>query len=147
MASFKSFNKQTGAGLIEVMVTVFLTATALLALAALQNRSLQFNQGAYFRSQANILAYDVLDRIRLNRANLVSYEIAAGDTTPAAGGSVAETDLNEWRTGIESRLPNGQGAIDCDVNSVCTVTISWDELNGSGEATEDTSTFSYSAKI
>lgn len=139
--------KQRGVGLIEILVTVLLLSTSLLALAALQTRSLQFNQGAYFRSQANILAYDILDRIRLNRDNINSYDITETGTPPAAGSSVAATDLNEWRTSVESNLPGGKSAIACNANSMCTVTISWDELNNSGEESEDVSSFSYSAKI
>ena len=63
-------NKQQGAGLIEVLVTVLILGTSLLALAALQSRSLQYNHSAYLRSQANILAYDILDRVRINRSNM-----------------------------------------------------------------------------
>src|SRR5690606_27805074 len=57
---------ERGVGLIEVLVTLLILSTTLIALSALQTRSLQFNQGAYFRSQANMLAYDMLDRIRVN---------------------------------------------------------------------------------
>lgn len=146
MSNCVTYKQQRGVSLIEVLVTILIVSTSLLALAALQTRSLQFNQGAYFRSQANIYAYDILERMRINRAELNSYVIAAS-ASPPSGTSVSATDIGDWRLAIESNLPNGEGAIECDVSSVCTVTISWDELNSSEEATENVSVFSYSARI
>lgn len=146
--------RQKGVGLIEVLVTLLILSTSLLALGAMQNRSLQFNQGAYFRSQANIFAYDILDRMRVNLANLDSYKSALASvdeestpvTTPTA--SLAAADLDAWRRNISSELPNGKGGIACDGEpKICTVTIVWDELNSSGKAAEDTTTFTYSARL
>ena len=37
---------ERGVGLIEVLVTLLILSTTLIALSALQTRSLQFNQGA-----------------------------------------------------------------------------------------------------
>lgn len=141
--------RQTGVGLIEVLVTLLILSTSLLALGAMQNRSLQFNQGAYLRSQANIFAYDILDRMRVNLANLNSYESdlahVAEDSTPVTT-PLAAADLNEWRRNISSELPNGKGGIACE-DEICTVTIVWDELNSSGEEAEDTTEFTYSARL
>lgn len=108
--------QQAGVGLIEVLVTLLILSTSLLALGAMQTRSLQFNQGAYFRSQANIFAYDMLDRMRINLANLEAYdsdlahvpESEAPILTP-----LAAADLHAWRRNISAELPNGKGGIDC----------------------------------
>lgn len=140
---------QQGVGLIEVLVTLLILSTSLLALGAMQTRSLQFNQGAYLRSQANIFAYDILDRMRVNLSNLNAYQ------SPLAGVSESETpvttplaaaDLHAWRRNISAELPNGKGGIAC-ANQICTVTIVWDELNSSGKAAEDKTTFTYSARL
>lgn len=140
---------QTGVGLIELLVTLLILSTSLLALTALQTRSLQFNQGAYFRSQANILAYDILDRLRANQRHYLDYNVAASAfvdggavTTP-----IAAADIYKWRKIIDARLPGGKGAVACDANTVCTITIVWNELNGSGKTEEDTSTFEFMAKL
>jgi type IV pilus assembly protein PilV len=149
---------QRGIGLIEVLVTLLIMSTSLIALAALQTKSLQFNQGAYFRSQANIYAYDILERIRINsarlseaRENISKYTIekAAFDSasTPPTD-SMSAIDLYGWRKNIASGLPNGKGAIDCnDTDRVCEITIEWDELNSSGEESEDKTSFSYKARL
>lgn len=149
MRKIYSSKQQAGVGLIEVLVTLLVLSTSLLALAALQTRSLQFNQGAYLRSQANIYAYDMLDRMRLNYTNLANYNSALAavdpESTPVTS-PLDAADLNDWRRNIATTLPNGKGGIECAANT-CTLTIEWDELNSSGEATEDKTTFTYTAKL
>ncbi|MGD8177228.1 type IV pilus modification protein PilV [Marinimicrobium sp. ARAG 43.8] len=143
---------QRGAGLIEVLVTVLILATSLLAMGALQNRSLQFNHSAYLRSQANVMAYDMLDRIRINRDNLSQYSHDVGDSAPS-GGSLAASDMSDWLDSVGSILPGGDGGISCDNGtSVCTITLRWvdddrlaDEV-GENDA-QETTTFTYSSRI
>lgn len=137
---------QKGASLIEVLVTVLLLATSLLALAALQTKSLQFNHSAYLRSQANILAYDIIDRMRINFVNLNAYEIdqAAFEATTEPS-ALADKDVYQWRQNISRFLPEGMGGISCE-DTVCTITITWSEQDGSDEG-ENTQTFSYSTQL
>ena len=141
---------QKGVGLIEVLVTVLILATSLLAMAALQSRSLQFNHGAYLRSQANIMAYDIIDRMRINAVvNINDYARDYADSKPT-GSSLADTDLNDWLTNIEGTLPGGEGAIDCDANRVCTVRLRWieeDRAPGDDEGEQGTVEFVYSTKL
>lgn len=130
-------NKQTGVGLIEVLVTVLILSTALMALAALQTRSLQYNSSAYLRSQANIIAYDAIEQMR------------AASPAPADGGAVVEPDIND----LASQLPGGEGAIECAAR-VCTVSITWDEPTGNnsggaagGSTANEETTFAYTSRI
>lgn len=55
-----------GFTLIEVLVALLVLSIGLLGLAALQNTALQFNTDSYQRTQATLLAYDILDRMRTN---------------------------------------------------------------------------------
>ncbi|WP_339615911.1 type IV pilus modification protein PilV [uncultured Gilvimarinus sp.] len=123
-------NKQSGISLIEVMITVLILSTAILALAALHTRSLQYNTSAYMRSQANIMAYDVIDRIRAQSAHDVI-------SVPAE---------NELKL-IVANLPGASIDIDCD-DRLCTVSVKWDEptVNEAGNAAEQT-TFSYVSQV
>ncbi|HCS62994.1 MAG TPA: type IV pilus modification protein PilV [Cellvibrio sp.] len=143
--------QQAGVGLIEVLVTLLILSTSLLALGAMQTRSLQFNQGAYFRSQANIFAYDILDRMRVNVVNLKDYDSAlinVPENTAPVLAPLAAADLHAWRRNISAELPNGKGGIDCDdLTKICKLTIEWDELNSTGNAAEDKTTFTYSARL
>ncbi|WP_373568282.1 type IV pilus modification protein PilV [Marinimicrobium sp. ABcell2] len=137
-----------GVGLIEVLVTMIILSTALLTLTALQTRSLQFNHSAYLRSQANIFAYDILDRVRINWRELAAYNLELDDDAPTANAPLAQRDLGEWRALIEATLPGGSGGIECDNDTrVCTVTVRWEEQNTSGLESEDTSTFTYTSQM
>ena len=64
-------NDNGGFTLIEVMVAVVVLAVGLLGMASLMVRSQQSNEGAYSRSQASILAYDIIERMRRAHEKLV----------------------------------------------------------------------------
>jgi type IV pilus assembly protein PilV len=138
--------KNRGASLIELLVAVLILGTALLTLASLQSRSLQFNQSAYFRSQANILAYDILDRIRINRAKASDYDLAITASAPT-GTTLRDKDLKGWLDAIAVMLPDGDGTVDCDANNKCTVSILWTEQLSSSTNDNETMTFTYSSQI
>lgn len=123
---------QKGTSLIEVLVTVLILATSLLAMAALQSRSVQHNHSSYLRSQANILAYDIIDRIRIATPSSVAAPVRPSDANI---------------TNILSPLPGGEGKVDCDgPTRVCTVVISWKEQDGLNEDGESSS-FAYTTRI
>src|SRR5699024_7298926 len=56
-----------GLTLIEVLVTMLVLSIGLLGLAGLQALMLYQHHSAYQRSQATILTYDIIDRMRTNR--------------------------------------------------------------------------------
>lgn len=122
-------NFQRGSTLIEVMVTVLILMTGILTMAALQNRSLQNNHSSYMRSQANVFAYDIIDRVRIG-------------STVADVNTPDEAEIQTILTG----LPDGAGAVNCTDERICTITITWTENDGSDESGE-TSTFTYVARI
>ncbi len=159
----KHSKSERGVGLIEVLVTLLILSTTLIALSALQTRSLQFNQGAYFRTQANMLAYDMLDRIRVNdslpktvvapapaREALSSYTMAVTEakSATAATSPLSAADKYQWLSAIGASLPEGKGRIECvDSTRKCVVEISWSEINGSGLTDENTTIFTYEARL
>ena len=55
---------QRGVSLLEVLITVLVLSVGLLGLAALQATGTKFNHGAYLRTQATALAYEMSDRMR-----------------------------------------------------------------------------------
>ncbi|RYZ81288.1 MAG: type IV pilus modification protein PilV [Moraxellaceae bacterium] len=138
----KKIVTQQGATLIEIAITVLILSTSLLAMATLQARSLQFNKGSVVRSQANIFAYDIMDRIRINRggasANIAGYSADYG--AAPTGNTLAVSDVSEWRRNLASVLPEGEGKITCTVATrICTVTIKWSEEQMFGTSTSDSS--------
>jgi type IV pilus assembly protein PilV len=102
---------QNGFTLIEVLVALLILAIGLLGVAALQFRGLQYNHDAYMRSQANVLAYDIADRMRLNAANAAAYIMTYAVALPSTAGVCDETlataanDLDCWRRAIDRAFP------------------------------------------
>lgn len=143
--NLKLIRKNQGASLIEVLIAALILGTALLTLTSLQTRSLQFNQSAYLRSQANILAYDILDRIRINRDKATEYDLALANAAPT-GTKLSEKDLKSWLDAIAVLLPDGDGSIDCDAKK-CTVNIQWTEQLSSVIDENETLIFTYSSQI
>jgi type IV pilus assembly protein PilV len=142
-----NIKNQSGIGLIEVLIAVLILGTALLTLTSLQTRSLQFNQGAYLRSQANILAYDILDRIRINRDKAVDYDLTMASLAPTGTTTLRDRDVADWLNAVEALLPNGDGSIDCDSDNKCTINITWTEQLSSASNENETLTFTYSSHI
>lgn len=131
-------------------------ATSLLAMSTLQTRSLQFNQSALMRSQANILAYDILDRMRINRGadsdnRLASYT-ADYEALPS-GNTVASADVAAWRGRLDKDLPEGKGKIACvQATRICTISIKWKDSslfdeNDEDQAAEAISEFKFTSVI
>ena len=95
-------------------------SVGLLGIAALHTASLRNNLDSAMRSQASALAADIADRMRANRdaalAPDITYNIALGDATPTLAGTptLAQRDLNAWRTLLAQVLPAGTGAVAID---------------------------------
>ena len=133
-----------GFTLIEVLVALVVMSVGLLGLAALQTNTLRFNQGAYLRTQATNLAYDLADRMRANRAAGINgaYDgqayagvLPACNPNGVAGANVAERDISAWRIALVCALPLGNGAIDTNGRTV-TISVQWDETRGTGALEE-----------
>lgn len=123
---------QRGFTLLEVLVAVVILSVGLLGLAGLQAQSLRANQSALFLSQANLLAYDIVDQLRANRdaARSGDYDIALGfDPDGVGNGGVAGEHISEWYERINDKLPmlEGQtgGSIVVDNNRRATVIVRW----------------------
>ncbi|MFQ5660926.1 MAG: type IV pilus modification protein PilV [Gammaproteobacteria bacterium] len=134
----------SGFTLLEVLIALLILSIGLLGIAALQATSLKTNHGAYLRSQAVILGYDMMDRMRANRvvAMAEGYDInMASNGLTGAGLQVA--DVNGWLASVAALLPAGDGSIDCTTAGVCTVTVQWDTSRGGGSASGGNNTLSF----
>lgn len=127
-----------GFTLVEVLVALLILAIGLLGLAALQTTGMRFNQESSLRSQAILIAYDIVDRIRANpigkaAGDYDSVSATATFTAPACIGTVncspdniATFDLASWKARIAAALPAGTGAISTS-GTRRTITITWVE--------------------
>lgn len=122
-----------GASLIESLITVVLLSVALLGLAMLQAQGLKFSTGSYARTQANLLAYDIIDRMRVMAVDptvtMADYAADDPDGTCVYEGNVAANqvitnDLNCWYSKLEDTLPGATGSITQN-GALMTVTVTW----------------------
>jgi len=127
---------ERGVGLIEVLVAIIVLSIGLLGLAGLQASGMRVGQSSIHRSQAAQLAYDMVDRIRVNAPHATLYSHALVDAlpncsaAPARAEDVAPCDLRDWRLRLQS-LPSGRGSVAVDGNEV-TIAVQWDDTRGAG---------------
>ena len=123
--------KEKGFTLVEVLVALLILAIGILGFAALQVTALRGGTSSHLRSQAVLIAYDVMDRLRANRNAAIAgdYNIADGDGVPVGDGTppLADDDLADWYNTYLSLLPDSGAQIICDAEGLCTVTIIWDD--------------------
>ena len=124
MNDLRHHKRQTGVSLIEILVAVFILASGLLGMAALQSRSLSYNNIAYLNTQANMIAYDMLDRIKANTvfsvdgpgytatlSNIPSAYPSNCETADCEPQELAVYDINQWKFIMKQQLPDGDGSI------------------------------------
>lgn len=128
--------RQSGFTLLEVLIAILVLSIGLLGLAGLMASSIRNNHSAYQRTQAIWLAYDMIDRMRVNRDNALAstnnYNIPIATTTSSSTG-MAGTDVDAWKVTLANALPAGDGSV--AVNSTTravTVVIQWDDSRGTG---------------
>lgn len=143
-----------GATLIEVLVAMLIISTVMLGIALFSVSGLSDNQGAYYRSQASMLAYDIADRIRANSNQLENYSFDTDDsgsfpsvvdctTSSCDEADIRDRDLLEWAeyfTDVEGigadgddyrpLIPAATGRIEVDDDEGdVVVTIRWSEVD------------------
>ncbi len=130
---------QRGFTMLELLIALVILSVGLLSLAGLQATGLRNNHSAYLRSQATVLAYNALDRMRANLAPALAgnYNIGLGVTTIPTSQPQALTDLTEWVGALSNTLPSGQGRINVAANIV-TIQVQWDDSRGAGNVTSFT---------
>ena len=127
--------RQQGFTLLEVLVAMVIVSIGLVGLAGLMMTSAKNNQSAYYRSQASWLGYDIIDRMRANRTSAQNGDYSISyQTAPSSGNAMAQLDLSQWKTELQTALPDGDGQITFP-NGVATVQVRWDDSRGLGVST------------
>ncbi|MBF0186552.1 MAG: type IV pilus modification protein PilV [Magnetococcales bacterium] len=148
---------EAGFSLLEILMTLTLLSIGFLGIAKLQFTSLRYTQSSMARSQAAVLADDILDRMRANRDVAQDTDVADDDclyaialaesvTDPpdcingtCTAANMASFDLSEWKTAVADALPSGDGSVSRN-GSVFTITVQWDDSRGQQAAATFTST-------
>lgn len=98
---------QSGATLIETLVSLFVLAVGLFGVLTMQLKSIQQGQNSFVYSQAIVLANDLSERIK-------------SSTNPA-------DELSSWQTRVKEQLPGGEGSISGTGAGIQTITITFNE--------------------
>jgi len=152
-----------GFTLIEVLITIVVMGIGLLGFALLQTMNLRFAQSANYRTQATNLAYELLDKMRMNRRFAVQYQAASfagGAATPACPrdtGTVSiALNVTRWQCEVRSTLGEGSSAVVTFTpgDGLATVALTWGDerwndanRDGTVSAGESNKTFVVSTRL
>ncbi len=119
-----SRRQMRGVSLIEVLISILLSAIGLLALAGANVASIRYSKMSQYRGTATLLASDMAERMRANKAGLASYAYGSSFSVQATAATAVTTcdtysstcttpadmaayDLANWRLLVRSQLPEG----------------------------------------
>lgn len=135
---------ESGSSLIEVVVALFVLAIGMLGVLSMQVKSMQFNQSAYYYSQAVFLANEILENMRSNPSVANTYLIDLEEKAPEISKDCGETgvtctlaqqrdyNLSQWREHIEKTLVSGKSSV-ARVGDFYAITVQFDDSRGSSK--------------
>lgn len=131
---------QAGISLIEVLVALLIMCVGLLGAAAIQLNALKYTDSSAISSQASFVAYDMMDRIRANAANVSQYALASLDAAPAAPNlaNAIVQDRYDFKQNVQAIGGTNSSKIEVTGNQV-TLTIFWDDSRAGSVVRADNS--------
>ncbi|MFA7522258.1 MAG: type IV pilus modification protein PilV [Halothiobacillaceae bacterium] len=143
--------KQSGVGLIEILIAVLVLSIGFLGMAALQAQALSNNNSAMARSMGTIASYSILDamRVDLHGVQASDYdgkEVEVPESWNAPGdcggnaGSLYQTNINNWCDDLGSLMgPGTVGKISADGDGGnYIITVTFDDERATGGVGEQT---------
>jgi type IV pilus assembly protein PilV len=138
-----------GYALLEALIAVLVTAIGFIGAARMQTTGLALSNSGQTRQKAQLLAYQMGDRVRANKlgADAGAYNaVASGskaclsDINGCTTGQLAVADYTEWLQDVQAQLKNGGGTV-CLVSppnmTTCNgsgtflaVNVTWDDSIG-----------------
>ena len=112
---------QRGVTIVEGLVALVILSVGMLGIASLYVASLKTGRTALTRTNAVNLVNDMLDSIRANGTATTSYRFAGGappgreaecgDDGDCNREELAQNDLSNWVTAVQTTLPAGNGVV------------------------------------
>lgn len=154
MNRVSNYRSNRGFSLVEVLIAVFVIAIGILGVSSAQLISLKNSQSSYYRSQANFLVMDMLDRMRANPDgvqaghynDINTKTVTASHALPACNASgcsleqIASADAAQWASFFSSNdnpglLPGSVGTVKTDITGTrtdITIEVTWSESSWKG---------------
>jgi type IV pilus assembly protein PilV len=146
--------RQTGVGLIEVLVAVLVLSIGFLGIAALQARSLSMNNSSMARSVATIESYSILDAMRADLASAQSHaynKTVKANACPTDTSTLANAQVAQWCGQLAQNLgasASTTGTINCTGTlGDCTITVTFDDSKSKSADADATQTVTTRAML
>jgi len=129
--------RQSGFGLIEVLVALLIVSIGLLGIASLQVMALKNVGSSMERSQAVIQTYSYSDVLRADREGAKNGSLDVPMTCDPENLDEGTFPVqHEWMKRLQEAMgPRACGKVVC-LGESCTITITWDDSRAEGGATE-----------
>ncbi len=126
------------------MIALFVLAVGLLGVLSMQVKSMQFNQSAYYYTQAVYLANDILESMRSTPEPANTYILDLDEVAPTATkdcddpANVCTTTemrnwtLSNWRQNVTNTLASGRSSVATN-GSFYTITVQFDDSRAEAE--------------
>lgn len=156
-----------GFTLVEALVALLTLSIGLLGVAGLQLAGVRANQSAAWRSQASYLAYDILERMRINQDARADYVVGlepgeaeeeeSGGEEEAGGeeeeeevppNAIAVADVSDWKANLAATMPGGDGSIALDPadDLMVIITVQWTDSRGDTAGDADATPLSFTMR-
>ena len=143
-----------GYALLEALVAVVVLSIGFIGAARMQTVGIKLNNSAQSRQKANLLVYQMTDRIRSNLAGVALtpnayHNVAIGSaaclSTGCTPATMAIADMTEWSADVAAQLPSGVGVVcldstatlaspDCDgIGTQLAVKVFWTDSVGTSQ--------------
>ncbi len=138
--------RQSGVGLIEILIAVLVLSIGLLGMAALQSKALSNNNSAMTRSMATIASYSILDGMRIDQAGVTAGNYDGAEVTVTAvdhdgdatctgvdGGGLTVVNLGNWCDELGRLVgPGTIGRVTHEGGGNYVIEVEFDDSRGTG---------------
>jgi prepilin-type N-terminal cleavage/methylation domain-containing protein len=132
--------RQRGLTLPETLAALVAFGVVTLSIATVHLERARAAPGITLREEAQRLAHELAEKIRVTRSMAVHYEDTVGvvcnrTATPTQPQLAANNEMACWQEKVRERLPNGEGVIASDTDSLTPaylVTVSWSQPGARG---------------
>ena len=116
-----------GYALLEALIAVIVAAVGFIGAARMQTFGMKLNNSAQTRQKANLLGYQMADRIRANQRGfrdgrynqpLSNDKSCLASSAGCSAAELAVADASEWLEDVAAQLPGGQGMVCIDSTPV-----------------------------